>query len=137
MESIFSGRYGGEPGNITLKDIVKRIYPTWAKSKKRSWKNAKSRSKPILGYFKNEDARDQQVQCGAVPTVQGGRQPMGSAKYAKESGYLFENSQTGGPIKDVKTGWRNTPRDAGITDLPAPNQVALNKKRLIINVSTK
>jgi len=67
-----------------------------------------------------------------------GRQTTnGSAKYAKESGYLFENTQTGGPIKDVKTAWRNTPRDAGITDLPAPNQVALNKKRLIINVSTK
>jgi len=33
------------------------------------------------------------------------------------AGYLIENPQTGGPIKDVKTAWRYALRDAGITDL--------------------
>ncbi|MFY9553628.1 MAG: hypothetical protein WAV47_02795 [Blastocatellia bacterium] len=57
-ESIFSGRYGGEPSNITLKDFVQRVYLPWARSEKRSWKNDRSRSKPILAYFKNKKMRE-------------------------------------------------------------------------------
>ena len=244
-ESIFSGRYGGEPSNITLRDFVERVYLPWAKSEKRSWKNDRSRSKPILAYFKNKKMReinrfsveqfrqyrrqttngrggsrspasvDREIQllsrifslaiergevevnpCMRIKMLGTGNQVLRYLKpeeeqrlfavldgrrrhlmdivliglhtgmrrteilslhksqidavrdsieltsatksgkprsvpihpdlkpllhrlceYAKESGYLFENAQTGSPIKDVKTAWRNALRDAGITGL--------------------
>jgi len=36
---------------------------------------------------------------------------------AGESGYLFGNTRTGRPIRDVKTAWHNALRDAGIIGL--------------------
>lgn len=37
---------------------------------------------------------------------------------AGPSGYLFENSKTGKPITDIKTGWRSALEDAGIPHIP-------------------
>jgi len=57
-EAVFTGRYGGDPSNITLKEFVEKVYLVWAKTEKRSWKNDDSRSKPILTYFKNKKMRE-------------------------------------------------------------------------------
>ena len=57
-DAVFSGRYGDEPSNITLKEFIEKIFLTWAKDNKRSWKNDVSRSKPIVAHFKNKMMRE-------------------------------------------------------------------------------
>ncbi|MBI3653547.1 MAG: site-specific integrase [Acidobacteria bacterium] len=57
-EAIFTGRYGSEPSNITLREFVEKEFLPWSKDNKRSWRNDVSRSKPILDYFKNKKMRE-------------------------------------------------------------------------------
>lgn len=55
---IFEGRFGREPSTTTLKEFVEKVFLSWAKAEKRSWRNDVSRSKPILAYFRNKRMRD-------------------------------------------------------------------------------
>lgn len=57
-EAVFSGRYGSDPSNITLKNFIEKQYLTWAKDNKRSWQVDESRAKAILEYFKNKMMRE-------------------------------------------------------------------------------
>jgi len=57
-DAVFSGRYGDEPSNITLKEFIEKVFLPWAKDNKRSWKNDVSRAKPIVAYFKNKMMRE-------------------------------------------------------------------------------
>jgi integrase len=57
-DEVFSGRYGGEVSNITLRGFVEKDYLPWAKDNKRSYKNDVSRVKPLLTYFKNKMMRE-------------------------------------------------------------------------------
>jgi integrase len=57
-EDVFSGRYGSEPSNITLKEFIEKQYLIWAKDNKRSWQADESRTKAILDYFKTKKMRE-------------------------------------------------------------------------------
>src|SRR5690348_13078403 len=57
-EEVFSGRYGSEPSNITLKEFIEKHYLIWAKDNKRSWQADESRTKAILDYFKTKKMRE-------------------------------------------------------------------------------
>jgi len=53
-DEIYEGRYGRPKGNMTVKDFIEKEFLPWAKSEKRSWRNDKSRAKPIIEYFGNK-----------------------------------------------------------------------------------
>src|SRR4051794_34132713 len=44
-DDVFRGRYGDEQSDVTLKEFVEKVYLSWSKDNKRSWKNDVSRSK--------------------------------------------------------------------------------------------
>jgi integrase len=57
-DDVFSGRYGAEESSIKLKEFVEKEFLPWSRENKRSYKNDKSRSKPILTYFRSKMMRE-------------------------------------------------------------------------------
>jgi hypothetical protein len=53
-DEIYEGKYGRPKGNMTVKDFIEKEFLPWAKSEKRSWRNDKSRVKPLIESFGNK-----------------------------------------------------------------------------------
>lgn len=57
-DQIFEGKYGSAQSNKTLKEFVEKVFLSWAKENKRSWRTDISRLKPIVACFGNKRLAD-------------------------------------------------------------------------------
>ena len=53
-DEIYEGKHGRPKGEKTMREFIENDFLPWAKTAKRSWKNDRSRVKPIIAFFGNK-----------------------------------------------------------------------------------